>query len=88
MTARDPETVILRQWKESGDVIALWPFMPEGNGLVNSYEHVGQHGAADYNGVIAQTRPADPRDPRTIALENELEWIGYHPVYRLRRTER
>lgn len=84
----DPETVILRQWKEDDGAIALWPYQPEVDGTVLSYEQVGQHGGANYQGVIAQTRVADPFDWRVIALRAELERIGYHPIYRQRRCRR
>ena len=69
-----------------GDVIALFPAIPadlQGNCL--SYQHVGQHGAADPGHVTSHTRPATPdeyRDPMA-----ELTGIGYmvRPVRRVTR---
>ena len=37
--------------------------------------HVGQHGAADYAGVIAMTRPAHEKEYRNPL--SELRAIGY-----------
>jgi len=73
------DRVVFRRWKE-GDVIALFPDQPEGRGLVNSYQHVGQHGAADYRGVVRDTKPAKPVEYR--ALLRELKSIGYTPCVR------
>jgi len=70
--------VIFRKWKQSPHtVIALFPTEPatRRRGEVLSYEHIGQHGAADYSGVISLTKPAKPSEYR--ALKKELEGIGY-----------
>ena len=56
--------VVFRRWPEAqgGDVIALFPNMAETDEYnadrVMSYQHVGQHGAADYAHVVNVTRPA------------------------------
>lgn len=83
------EIVVLRRWPEAegGSIIALWPNMPEGR-HVNSYEHVGQHGEADYSYVIFKTHPVPEADPEAQALLAELRMIGYNPVVRQRRTRR
>ena len=41
----------------------------------DSYEHVGQHGGADYHGVIMNTRPANTEE--SADLVEELTRIGY-----------
>lgn len=69
--------VVFRKWKDTCDVIALFPELPSDlNGwFCDSYEHVGQHGGADYHGVIGQSVPASPGE--YTALSVELRRIGY-----------
>ena len=67
--------VIYRTWKDHGDVMALFPTIPESNYCVMSYQHVGQHGGADYTGCIAMTRPATEEE--YTPLHQELISIGY-----------
>jgi hypothetical protein len=69
--------VIFRRWRDTGDVIALFPELPSDiNGhYCDSYEHVGQHGGADYFGVIRQTVPAAPGECADLSVE--LKRIGY-----------
>lgn len=76
-TAQDKEEtiVIFRAYKDSGEVIALFPEHDEGRGLVSSYAHIGQHGAADYAHCIAITRPAEEHEYEDLA--SELEGLGY-----------
>lgn len=70
------ETItIFRAYKDSGDVIALFPEHDEGLGRVSSYMRIGQHGAADYAHVIAITRPASEAEYEDLAAE--LESLGY-----------
>ena len=78
----EPETlVIFRVWKpkfriNSGDnILALFPGVDDGLGNCSSYEHVGQHGGADYNGCVMRTRPAKPSEYQD--LKQELEQLGY-----------
>jgi len=68
--------VIFRVFKDGGDVLALFPEIDEGNGLVSSYQHIGQHSGADYTGCIQITRPATPAE--YSALKRELESLGYN----------
>ncbi|HUX02458.1 MAG TPA: hypothetical protein VMY35_15965 [Phycisphaerae bacterium] len=70
--------VVFRKWK-SGDIIALMPEDPADHdgAFCNSYEHVGQHGAADYYGVVARTRRATEAEYADLAAE--LRRIGYGP---------
>jgi hypothetical protein len=67
---------VLTRDPQKGEVIALFPFMPEPNGLVNSYMHVGQHGAADYAGMLRQSRKALPHE--YMPLYRELTQAPYH----------
>lgn len=70
------ETItIFRTYKDTGDVIALFPAQDEGRGMVGSYMHCGQHGAADYVGTVASTRPATEAEYEDLAAE--LEGLGY-----------
>lgn len=69
--------VVFRRWRDNGDIIALFPTIPsDAQGwLCEAYEHIGQHGGADYHGVIAATRPVTPEDAAPLA--EELTRIGY-----------
>ena len=67
------DKVVFRMF--DGEVIALFPEQDEGRGLVNSYEHIGQHGGADYHGVISKSRKATPHE--YADLKKELTTIGY-----------
>jgi hypothetical protein len=77
----DDETtvVVFRRFPEAdgGDVIALFPRIPEGPGLIASYQHVGQHGAASRTLLTRGTSPARETDPDVAALHKELTRIGY-----------
>lgn len=68
--------VVFRVWG-NGDVIALFPDVAADAGMTKclSYEHVGQHGAADYAGVIEGTRPAKAGEH--AGLSRELGGMGY-----------
>jgi hypothetical protein len=69
--------VVFRRWKENGDIIALFPELPSDiyGFFCDSYEHVGQHGGADYYGVIQATKPV--RNKAAKELAKELTRIGY-----------
>ena len=69
--------VIFRRWRDSSSIIALFPEIPTDiNGwFCEAYERVGQHGGADYQGVIAATKPVEPEDAADLA--KELALIGY-----------
>jgi hypothetical protein len=75
-----PVRVVFRKWPNGGGVIALFPELPADNyGIYcDSYEHVGQHGGADYHGVVRHTAPANPEE--SAALAAELQRIGYRLV--------
>jgi hypothetical protein len=80
--------VVFRQWP-NGDVIALFPELPADiSGIYcTSYERIGQHGAADYTGVISRTTKPTNADALT-ALMRELTQIGYRLSPRARYTKR
>lgn len=70
--------VIFRDWQspDFNCIIALFPYdVNPYNGFCLSYEHVGQHSDADYNGVINSTIPAKEKD--YVSLKSELESLGY-----------
>lgn len=88
--AIDWTDVVFRKWKDHkesdfGDgVVALFPGIDAGSGLVSSFMHVGQHGGADYTGVISRTRPATEEE--YAALMRELQTAPYD--YKLRVIKR
>lgn len=91
--AKNPPTedVVFRVWKSGsgkGDVIALFPAVPADNEgkYCDAYEHVGQHGGADYSGVMRATRRATPEE--YAGLLKELTTIGYKPNPIPRQTKR
>ena len=70
--------VIFRVWPEDGTMIALFPAVagdPDPS-TCSSYEHMGQHGAADYLHVVQATKLATPEDYAELA--NELTGVGYN----------
>jgi len=69
--------VVFRVWpkSEGGDVIALFPYDHAHDYYCTGYQHIGQHGAADFHGVVSRTRLAKPAE--YVALKSELESIGY-----------
>jgi hypothetical protein len=73
----DKDIVVFRKWKDGFGVIALFPEIPTDlyGRYCESYEHVGQHGGADYQGVIMNTRPANVEESADLA--EELQIIGY-----------
>lgn len=88
MIGRDTEStvVVFRKWRDGGDVLALFPGVPAGRRLCSSYQHVGQHGGADYSSCISRTRPAKPGE--YAELKRELEAIGYSLVVKRRWVRR
>ena len=58
-----------------GTVYALFPEISSTwQGHCESYQHVGQHSAADYHGCIKTSRPAT--EDEYLSLFNELIRIG------------
>ena len=75
--------VVFRKFNEGGDLIALFPaetFSAQGG--CNSYQRIGQHGAADYNHCMKISKAATPQEYQ--ALRQELENIGYKLDVKLR----
>lgn len=78
--------VIFRKWHDGDDligdgVIALFPEIPASGrtwDLMDSYEHVGQHGAAHYATVCESSDLATPEE--YADLLRELESIGYEDL--------
>ncbi len=70
-------------WK---DCLALFPELPadEFGRYCTSYQHIGQHAAADYQGCVAGSDPATPEEYHD--LFEELERRGYNLVVRQRAT--
>lgn len=69
--------VIFRTFLDGGDVIALFPLEPCDLSSYNcqSYQHIGQHGAACPSLMATGTRRAKPEE--YASLKAELERIGY-----------
>lgn len=84
----DKAITIFRTWKDSGDVIALFPEIPADRAgrCCESYMHVGQHGAADPAGVVLATRPAGRAE--YLPLLRELRGRGYRPIIRRRLSRK
>ena len=80
--ANTPATVVVfRRWNDTGDVIALFPYEPENNGLCACFMHVGQHGQADFRAVVAASSPASAladEDVRDLAHELTHAPYSYH----------
>lgn len=77
--------VIFRKFKDGGDIIALFPeFVNYPDGCIESYQHLGQHGAADYSHCIAISKPASVKE--YAPLKAELERIGYKLEIRSKRS--
>jgi len=72
---KDETLTIFRKFKE-GDIIALFPEIEHHWPFCSSYQHIGQHSGADYEGLIQITKPATPEEYND--LKTELESIGYN----------
>lgn len=85
----EPETKTVFRIYPEGDVIALFPYEAnDRRGALYAcvcYQHMGQHAGADYDAVIASTRPATEEESKTLC--DELEHIGYR-VKRIARRVR
>jgi hypothetical protein len=88
-----PKTIVVfRKWRKrigafsGNEILALFPEEADDNAgrYCNSYEHVGQHGGADYTGCISATVPARPSEYKDLA--RELRRIGYRLDIRTRAT--
>lgn len=79
------DVVIFRKFKD-GEILALFPYMNEGDYEVNSYMHLGQHCCADYTHCIQTTSPANESEYEE--LKQELTSIGYDLDIRKRACKR
>ena len=68
--------VVFRKFPD-GEIIALFPELHNymESWLIESYIHIGQHGAASYH-VVSETKLATPNE--YADLKDELESIGYN----------
>lgn len=71
---QEPITEVMFRVFPEGDVIALFPQDQQGAGMINSYQHLGQHGEASRK-LIKELRRASPTE--YAPLLTELESIGY-----------
>lgn len=80
----ETELVIFRVYPD-GDVIALFPLIAVDTlgGNCQSYMHVGQHGAANPNIVVSQTKLATPNQYEDLL--GELKRIGYENLKIVKR---
>ncbi len=86
MTTETKDIVIMRQYRSGRhEIIALFPMDDCGHGLINSYMHVGQHGAANYYVVLQETHPATEEMPGYLELLTELKKTGYNLEVRQRK---
>lgn len=84
---KDLTAVVFRKWREQPcTILALFPEIGAGDYGYLSYEHVGQHGGADYQGCIANTTPATPAG--YADLRAELEGLGYNLRIMKRRVRK
>jgi hypothetical protein len=83
----ESDTVVFRRCRDCKSIIALFPEIPADifGIYCEAYEHVGQHGGADYHGVIQATTPVELVE--ATDLSEELERIGYnlHPIQKASR---
>lgn len=76
--------VVFRIFKDDGSLVALFPNeIADPHGNIMSYQHIGQHGAADYSYCIQKSRPARPEE--YADLVRELQGLGYNLDIRTRR---
>lgn len=69
--------VVFRKFKDGGDILALFPNeVADDLDHCQSYQHVGQHGAADYTGLM-RTGTVAATAEEYAPLKLELEGLGY-----------
>jgi hypothetical protein len=85
---KEKTVVIFRRFKNDSTIIALFPYIKwnSSSTYCSSYMHVGQHGEADYVGLLDNTVLAKPSEYK--ALKKELESIGYNLIVRKRKGNR
>lgn len=85
MAHSDATVVIFRKWN-NGQVIALFPMEPVtyNPAYCESFEHIGQHGAADPHGIVLRTTAASPDEYAAVKRELESAPYGYQLEVRKR----
>ena len=80
------DTPVIFRMDREGIVFALLPELPaDGDGFYcTCFQHIGQHGAADYYACIATSRPATPDEYADLLME--LTQRGYHLQVHQRAT--
>lgn len=76
--------VIFRKYP-NGDIIALLPELAGDNNWSDtcmSYMHVGQHGVANYSGVMKTTLPASTEEAEDLHKELTLLWYNLRSMKR------
>jgi hypothetical protein len=77
--------VVFRYDKKADEILAVFPeFVCRICGCVMTYAHIGQHGEADKEYIMKDTKPATEEQYR--ALYNELVAIGYNDLHILKRV--
>lgn len=80
---KEPKTIVIfRRWKDTGDVVAIFPEIPSDRQgyYCQMFVHHGQHGGGDCQGVVGRTTPAKGPDVRELA--RELRGRGYRLTVR------
>jgi len=83
------QDVVFRVWRaRPRTVIALWPAVFANNSGTHcqSFEHIGQHGGADYQHILRLTRPAKPGEYATLLAE--LRSMGHSGLRVIQRAQR
>ena len=80
--------VVFRVFRKGGDVLALFPQLDTGQGYCSCYQHIGQHGSADYTTCMQLTRPAKPAEYADLKRELERAPYGYRLKAYARRPAR
>jgi hypothetical protein len=89
----DVTDVVFRKFKNGNkEIIALFHNQKYSNrtycSLIESYQHVGQHGSADYYHVVANSTPATIEEYSDLYLEL-VEKVGYNlKVYKRRPAKK
>lgn len=73
-TLENEMKIIFRKWNDTKDIIAFFPESYGDSdtcnwGFMMSYEHVGQHSEADYQGLISKTTLAKPEEYAPLLKE-------------------
>lgn len=72
-----PDLVIFRRWKDTGDVVAIFPEQPadDQGRYCLAHDELGQQIAAEYEQVMQDTTPVTAQEYGRFA--HELTMLGY-----------